>query len=165
MILVATTAKSLFNTTRRRSRPSFLSTFLLRAPFWNDVPVLLLNYSNLILAKLANLTSFLSKVVNCSIKSDQNLRQSVMKHIWTWLYRECAINASLPLTSSLTFLRWRCFLSVRLHILYCAWKHVIRRISVRISRTRYCFLINGSGKEARWSLALERARWPIYFIA
>ena len=40
-----TTAKSLFNTTRRRSRPSFFSAFLLRAPFWNDVPVLLLNHS------------------------------------------------------------------------------------------------------------------------
>ena len=34
-------AKSLFNTTRRRSRPSFFSAFLLRAPFSNDVPVLL----------------------------------------------------------------------------------------------------------------------------
>ena len=46
MILVATTAISLFNTTWRRSRPSFLSAFLLHAPFWNDVPVLLLNHSS-----------------------------------------------------------------------------------------------------------------------
>ena len=28
-------------------RPSFLSVFLLRAPFWNDVPVLSLNHSNI----------------------------------------------------------------------------------------------------------------------
>ena len=52
-ILVATTAKSLFNTTRRRSRPSFLSTFFLRAPFWNDVPVLLLNHSVVVLISLS----------------------------------------------------------------------------------------------------------------
>ena len=42
---LARTAKSLFNTTRRCSRPSLFSAFLLRAPFWNDLPVLLLNRS------------------------------------------------------------------------------------------------------------------------
>ena len=44
-IPLAATAKSLFNTTRRRSRPRFLATFLQCTPFWNEVPVLLLNHS------------------------------------------------------------------------------------------------------------------------
>ena len=43
------TYKSLFHTTRRRSRPSFFLAFLLRAPIWNDVPVLLLNHSNIVI--------------------------------------------------------------------------------------------------------------------
>ena len=39
-ILVATTAKSLFNTTRRHSRPSFLSKFLLHAVLiWRSRPL------------------------------------------------------------------------------------------------------------------------------
>ena len=34
-----------------------------------------------------------------------------------------------------------------------------------ISRTWYSLSIHGPGKEARWSLALEQAQWPILFIA
>ena len=43
--------------------------------------------------------------------------------------------------------------------------HVIRQISARIPRTRYCFSINRPCKQVQCSLALERALWPLFFIA
>ena len=57
----------------------------------------------------------------------------------------------------------RRFLSIALRILYCAWKHVISRISECIPRIRHCFSTNGPGKEKQWPLALERAWWHSYY--
>ena len=69
-----------------------------------------------------------------------------------------------------TFSLHQYFLSLKVIPQFCTGKsftadknHVIRRISARIPRTRYCFSINGPGKEVQWSVALERARWPIFF--
>ena len=60
-------------------------------------------------------------------------------------------------------LRW--FLSIAYAFCTAHKNNVIRLISAHIPRTLCCFLTNGPDKKVRWSLALERARWPIFFVA
>ena len=63
------------------------------------------------------------------------------------------------------FLNW--FLSIALHILYCALKSCDQaNKQVRIPRTRPVLFFNQRtrSKEVGWSLALERARWAIFLL-
>ena len=48
-------------------------------------------------------------------------------------------------------------------ILYCA-KKSRNRANRRAREHGVVFPIKGPGKEVRWSLARERARWPIFFV-
>ena len=60
--------------------------------------------------------------------------------------------------------RW--FLSIALHTLYCTQKsHYQANEPVHISRTcPVLFSINSPSKGAQWSLAIEWAQWPFFFI-
>ena len=61
-------------------------------------------------------------------------------------------------------LRW--FLTIALRIVYSAYKPRTQgNERARIPRTRYCFSINGPGKEVRCPLALERAQCRTFCIA
>ena len=87
-ILVATTAKSLFTTTRRRSRFSFLSTLLLRAPFWTDVLVLLLNHSITVLPK---------RDLNCQLKLVSNEDwEKRFEFFWALAWEKTQMRHDLP---------------------------------------------------------------------